>query len=1323
LPPNVVRPVVSSLEFKVTDTTAQQAYDYLVQFYPASTLDWVKDATWTYDTAVPLDDINMSRRPGGRDPKKVAGIMQAIQSGQKMDPVVLVQPPGESDYDVADGYHRTMAYKKLGQATTTAYIGKVTQDDGPWLKEMHDKKLNLATLRMLEFAFSENEERDSAGRWTSGASLTVKDYAGTPGDRSHITRIEKGTLPIGDVANLKGVSGEVPGEHRNRQGPAWDSFVNDVKTNGIKEPIFITHDPGEEPKISEGNHRRDAAVEAGLKDVPVEIRHFGHAEQEPVTQVSLSVEDEARDVHGRWTSGAERDSTVNDAITSWKGSPLVLLPYLDEKKPTDYPDQVEHKKQVQALVKEVRENGRTNDVPLYRGERPGTRSAPLESWSEDRGVAERFTHGPYGTTPGAVTTLAPGEAHGIRVADYLGEPADAIEHEWILAGDRHAKPEPVTASLEFNVADEERDSQGRWEADASSVFRGVHGSSDDPVQRATEAKEAAAYTRSGGLGSGIHGRGIYASDMHEIAQGFAHSNSSDTTGVVMHGKLDPNANIAHDQDIPKGESRPADWAANHGFDGYDSGSHLVITNQDKVAWDPHDYSLEQSHVFSQYPSVKATGEAALSNVPIVPGPSFTASGALSKTAVRYEHPAAIPSHNCGLCIHFQEPKGCALVSGVIQPEDWCELWAPEVVTAAGDELRDDHGRWTSGGGDASLPDGYKVTKEHSVVTVAGKSFLSDYYVVRGPVDPNREDKEDFTKPVVSEKYMSRSAIDSAIKNGTWKSITAGTRADFKILSDTVVPAPMWYRRGFLPEEKQPNTLQPEVPLHDLKKEEDRLEEKSIPITALSTLDFAFTEDEARDYRGRWTSGDSAAAAEALSNGKKPENAGIGKDLRAAGPMLTDIYARHGMADHMSALHNTLGLVRTNDRAEFEKRVADAKNPNPSGRAKEGYYINASPGDVGIRGAAALVHAYENAPDTDKPLYRGIKLETPPQVGDTMKLGLDAFSSKEATARDFVDKYGLAKGDGYLMKTDGPTKALSIQPIAGDMKLSEWRVAGLMKVTGVEGNVVTVKQIDSDPWAKPKPDSTVAAATVIEFEERDSHGRWTADGADDVHTYYHDAPSNARVAVTNSGLRGQGKYKGRVYVSRDPYPTSRTGHGDIWKVNTAGLKLHQDPEGDENDYYVKGDVGPERVALHQPSDVDDNAEVNRVWPANMASNALEFGGDDWDELDDDLKKQQKGGDATDKEPGSPAVLEDIGKDEDLEDKLGKKDDPKPGGVTADASFYSTSVDDDTVVSMDKKDVSKDNDKKASRDRHPSTGKSPNPNAKRFVTPFSALKRIK
>lgn len=107
-----------------------------------------------------------------------------------------------------------------------------------------------------------------------------RDYEGEVGNPQHITRKEEGHIPLSSIAHLQGVRGEQPGEHRNRQDEAWEKFKGDIAARGIQNPIFITVDHGQEPKISEGNHRRDAALELGLSHVPVEIRYFGHAERQ-----------------------------------------------------------------------------------------------------------------------------------------------------------------------------------------------------------------------------------------------------------------------------------------------------------------------------------------------------------------------------------------------------------------------------------------------------------------------------------------------------------------------------------------------------------------------------------------------------------------------------------------------------------------------------------------------------------------------------------------------------------------------------------------------------------------------------------------------------------------------------------------------------------------------------------------------------------------------------------------------------------------------------------------------------------------------------------
>lgn len=110
------------------------------------------------------------------------------------------------------------------------------------------------------------------------SALVTQDYEGQVGNRDHITRVQTGTVPTAAIANLNGYAGETPGAHRLRQGKAWEDFKADIAANGIQDPIFICVDPYQEPRILEGNHRRDAAVELGLPEVPVEIRYFGHAE-------------------------------------------------------------------------------------------------------------------------------------------------------------------------------------------------------------------------------------------------------------------------------------------------------------------------------------------------------------------------------------------------------------------------------------------------------------------------------------------------------------------------------------------------------------------------------------------------------------------------------------------------------------------------------------------------------------------------------------------------------------------------------------------------------------------------------------------------------------------------------------------------------------------------------------------------------------------------------------------------------------------------------------------------------------------------------------
>lgn len=104
-------------------------------------------------------------------------------------------------------------------------------------------------------------------------------WAGQKGNNTHLTGRVYGRVPIEAVASMRGARGEVPGEHRNKQGEKWDAFKSDIAERGIQHPIFITHDRGSGPRLSEGNHRRDVAMELGHTHVPVEVAYSGHAER------------------------------------------------------------------------------------------------------------------------------------------------------------------------------------------------------------------------------------------------------------------------------------------------------------------------------------------------------------------------------------------------------------------------------------------------------------------------------------------------------------------------------------------------------------------------------------------------------------------------------------------------------------------------------------------------------------------------------------------------------------------------------------------------------------------------------------------------------------------------------------------------------------------------------------------------------------------------------------------------------------------------------------------------------------------------------------
>lgn len=139
---DLLPPSAKSASPAVGKDLASTVYEALSKVYPAGVLGWVKKASWHYEKSVRLADIDMGRRPGGRDQSKVEGIAAATADGKPMPPVVLVDTGDPDGLQVADGYHRTLGAKRAGKATIAAYVATGAGEHGPWEREMHDRKLN-----------------------------------------------------------------------------------------------------------------------------------------------------------------------------------------------------------------------------------------------------------------------------------------------------------------------------------------------------------------------------------------------------------------------------------------------------------------------------------------------------------------------------------------------------------------------------------------------------------------------------------------------------------------------------------------------------------------------------------------------------------------------------------------------------------------------------------------------------------------------------------------------------------------------------------------------------------------------------------------------------------------------------------------------------------------------------------------------------------------------------------------------------------------------------------------------------------------------------
>jgi hypothetical protein len=110
-------------------------HGYLLRSYPDDQVTWAADdrIEWSHEPHVKLDDINWTRRPGGRNLEKEQEIAESLLRGATMDPIVLCEFESKGVYNragltVADGFHRTGAANKAGWKDVPAFIGRKVPD-------------------------------------------------------------------------------------------------------------------------------------------------------------------------------------------------------------------------------------------------------------------------------------------------------------------------------------------------------------------------------------------------------------------------------------------------------------------------------------------------------------------------------------------------------------------------------------------------------------------------------------------------------------------------------------------------------------------------------------------------------------------------------------------------------------------------------------------------------------------------------------------------------------------------------------------------------------------------------------------------------------------------------------------------------------------------------------------------------------------------------------------------------------------------------------------------------------------------------------------
>lgn len=127
--------------------------------------------------------------------------------------------------------------------------------------------------------------------------LAVPGYG--EGDSTVETYYEKGILSLDTLDYAIGYNNEKRqwreenGERYfgNYSEEQWNKFLEDIKQNGIKEPIKVEVYPNGTIAIWEGNHRVEAARQLNLEGIPAEVYYMGGAENKFRITAPLNLDD------------------------------------------------------------------------------------------------------------------------------------------------------------------------------------------------------------------------------------------------------------------------------------------------------------------------------------------------------------------------------------------------------------------------------------------------------------------------------------------------------------------------------------------------------------------------------------------------------------------------------------------------------------------------------------------------------------------------------------------------------------------------------------------------------------------------------------------------------------------------------------------------------------------------------------------------------------------------------------------------------------------------------------------------------------------------